>query len=149
MMYLGDDHVLIKANPEPYVFSMYNSVKMDSLVLAKLKLRTSLFDDAKILNKNKAVVFLNQKAPSQLTSGLPLRAVIVPHISQENETIITQASPMTAVKALAPSTILMLSGAGKKDLSEMAKTVQQVPCYSLQIGNNLWDVPELIQQVLS
>jgi len=128
---------------------MYNSAKMDSLVLEKLKKKTALFHDAKILNENKAVVFLNRKAPSQLVSGLPLRAVIVPHISEEKKSKIKPVSSMTAVKALAPSTILMLSGAGKKDLREMVKIVRQVPCYSLQIGSNLWDVPELIQQVLS
>ena len=141
--------MLIKANPDPYVFSMYNSAKMDSLVLEKLKKKTALFHDGKILNENKAVVFLNRKAPSQLVSGLPLRAVFVPHISEERKSKIIPVSSMTAVKALAPSTILMLSGAGKKDLREMVKMVRQVPCYSLQIGSNLWDVPELIQQVLS
>ncbi len=148
MLYLGDDHVLIEPNPDPHVFSLYSSARMDTLLLEKIKKKSPLFHDIQIAAEDKALVFLNQIIPAQLVPGLPLRAVIVPQIAARTQSSIDAISPITALRALAPSTIFMLSGAGKKDLSEMVKIVQQVPCYSLQIGGDLWDVPDLIRQVL-
>jgi len=149
MLYLGDDHVLIKTDPEPSIFSLYSAARMDELLLDTLKVKSKLFDNTRVKKEDKALIFLNQLVPSQLVPGLPMQAVIVPSVTDKPETSITPVSSMAAVRALAPSTIFMLSGAGKKELSEMVKIVQHVSCFSLQIGNNLWDVPELILQILS
>lgn len=149
LQYLGDDHVLIEAKPGPQVYSIYSAARMDTYLLRILNEKSSDYQNIHLGEEDKAIVFLNQLYPNRLPQVLSLKTVLVPRIIEEKNSSINPISPMNAIKALAPSTIFMLPGAGKHDLELIAKTVAQVPCYSLNIGLNLWDVPEIIHGILS
>jgi len=59
------------------------------------------------------------------------------------------ATAGAALKALAPSTILQLPGAGQKALRSIAKLLKQVPCYVLELGIDQERIPGVILDLLS
>jgi hypothetical protein len=59
------------------------------------------------------------------------------------------ASPAAGLAALAPSTIFQLPGAGKEAFQAMGQLVRQVPCYQLNLGTDIGEIPEVILELLA
>jgi len=92
---------------------------------------------------------LYQHYPQKLTRELPIRAILVPHIRGRVATTLVPTAPGPTLRALAPSTLLQVPGAGPAAFTAMARLVQQVPAYRLEVGTDLTQVPALITQLLS
>jgi hypothetical protein len=148
MLYLGDDMVLITSKPSPYVFNLYNSAKADINTLDKLRQSPLRFSTSHSTNNGKTLLFLNDGHTNQITNCLPLLAIIIPKIRECQHTEIVKASPIEGLKAIAPSTVLMLSQAGSDDLSVISDVIQQVPVFNMYLGNRLEEVPEAILSLL-
>lgn len=149
LFYAGDDHVLLRREPSPFVYSIYNSVKLDHNSLQQFPELCSITGHSNSPNVNKTVVFLQQHYPDYIGYGFPIRAVINTRFTGLSETKLVPASPVSVLKALAPSTIFQLAGAGPKDFQEMAKLTGQVPCFTLELGTELRRIPEVIMDLLS
>lgn len=74
--------------------------------------------------------------------------VLVPRIVGGLSTTAVPISPIEALKALAPSTLFQLIGAGQKDFRAMAELVRTVPCYRLELGTDLAAIPRAIEELL-
>ena len=73
---------------------------------------------------------------------------MLPQVTGRPTTSVQSVSPMTALKALAPSTLLQLPGAGQASFQAMARLVRQVPCYTLALGTDLAQIPVVITDLL-
>ena len=58
-------------------------------------------------------------------------------------------SSISALKALVPSTLMQLPGAGVKSFKALSKLVQQVPTYQVNLGSDLAQTPKVILELLS
>jgi hypothetical protein len=96
----------------------------------------------------KALMFLHQHYPHKLIDGFPLKAILLPRVSGNPRTILREASAISALKALAPSTIYQLAGSGQQELAKMSRLVREVPCYHLDLGTDLKSIPEIIMNVV-
>jgi len=147
LSYVSDDTSLVAWNPEPYVFSLYNTAKLMSL-----KLLPHL--EACVTNREwgdgeKALIFLHEHFPQKLVRGFPLKGILLLNVSGQPRTVLREASPFAALKALAPSTIYQLAGSGQQELTKMSRLVRQVPCYHLELGTDLREIPDVIMKVVS
>jgi len=149
LAYAGDDYCLVAIDPVPYAYSLYNSAKLDADGVRRLLHLATAISNADRLDAEKALLFLHECYPERIATGFPVRVILVPRVTGQWETRLTAASPMMALRALAPSTILRLSGAGSKDFQAMAKFVKRVPCYTLELGADLNRVPDVILRLLS
>jgi hypothetical protein len=150
LLYASDDYCLVSTNFKPYVYSLYNTGKLKSEVdLERFpQFIPQLYNHAR-LKEEKAMVFLYQHYPEKIISGFPIRAILIPQVTGKIDTQLIKATAGQALNALAPSTILQLPGANQTALKTMSRLVKQVPCYHLQLGTEITQIPQLISQLLT
>jgi hypothetical protein len=150
LLYASDDYCLVATEPMPYVYSLYNTVKLDGEDdierFPHVQPMVSNIDRAK---DEKLMVFLQRHYPERMARGFPIRAVLLPRITGGAGTRLQPATAGAALSALAPSTVLQLPGTGQSALRFMSQLVKQVPCYILELGLDLSAIPAVILDLLS
>jgi len=150
LLYASDDYCLVEGDPDPYVYSLYNTAKLKGLSdferFPHLSEKTTNIDR---LEEEKALIFLHRHYPEKIVSGFPIRAVVVPRVTGGPQTRIKPASAMEAFKALAPSSFFQLPGAGQLKLQMLGKLVKRVPCFSLELGSDIQAIAPAIARVLT
>lgn len=149
MRYAADDYCVVGTEPEPVVYSIYNSGKVAADHLHHFPALTPLVNNPSGLAEGeKALLLLQQHFPEQLAPCLPLRAILLPTITGEKATSLTATSKSEALRALAPSTLFQLSTGGEQDFRFLSRLVGQVPAYRLNLGTELAQIPKAIQSLL-
>ena len=97
--------------------------------------------------EEKAVAFVDH-APGAVAGSLPLKMVIVPRISGNPLTTVSQLSSGGAFLALAPSTIIQMPGAREHELAAMGALVRQVAVTGLELGSDLSTIAPVIKDLL-
>jgi hypothetical protein len=100
------------------------------------------------LERDKALFFLDQSLPEKLTSGFPLKAVLVPRITGQVDTRLSPAPTTMALSGLSLSTMNQLPGAGPVTLQRLKRLVDSLPCYYLELGTHLAQIPQVILKFL-
>ncbi len=155
MFYAGDDYCAIApadgAQP-PYLHSLYSTGKLkgDADLDRFPVLREHLWDPGYLGRGNgvKATFSLCKLWPERLRAGFPLRAVLAPRITGGNDTRLADCSESQALLALAASTIAQLPMAGAEDLDRLGDLVAGLPCYTIELGTDLSQIPKVIQSIL-
>ncbi|HWD84684.1 MAG TPA: hypothetical protein VG321_02955 [Solirubrobacteraceae bacterium] len=163
--YVSDDYVLLETTPGLSAHSLYNviSVRPDPVPTAH-----SLYNNAKLdlghlkrfpalagavihppaeASGEKAVLDVKAAMPGAVRDHLPVRAVVVPRI-QGGRTRVGSISPVQALLALAPSTVFQMPFDEGKALGSMGQLTRQVPCFSLDVGDDQTELGEAIDHVL-
>lgn len=146
--YLGDDFILTRAKPEPRVFSLYCSAKLHGDHWRRFPHLQNLASNADRLDSEKALLFIDRAFGEKIVFSAPARVIVLPRVT---ETGLTRAYPIPAARALqqlAVSTIFLLHGAGGAEFEALARFVGQLPCYQLELGADLGEIPKVIVQVL-
>jgi hypothetical protein len=151
LLYAGDDYVAVALDPSARVASLYNSAKLDPAhVHDLLPHLLPLLANADELDREKAVMYVQQHFPGETTAGFPLRAVLVPTLrTEQREPRIVETSRAAAFAALAPSTVFQLHTAGGSELATMSGLIARLPCYALELGSDLSGIPGTISDLLS
>lgn len=149
LLYAGDDYCLLEVEPEPFIHSLYNSAKLNPDNLERFPALGRLFALPSARIEEKALVFLHEQVPDKLTTGFPLKGVFLPRVTGLADTSLEPISPAAAMRALAPSSLFQLCGAGHEGFAVMAKLIRQVPCYQLNLGTDLPGVTAAISRFLS
>ena len=149
LVYASDDYCLLTNKPVPYVYSLYNSAKLDADNIHRLPYLVSFISNSDRLHEEKALLFLHKHYPDKVATGFPIQAILLPRVTERPETTLTPASPIASLKALAPNTIFQLPGAGQAAFQTLAQFVRQVPRYYLEVGTNVSQIPDVILGLLS
>ncbi len=147
---LSDDTTLVRCDPTPHAYSLFSTAK----VLTQDKFRRLPFLAGHASNPHhapdeKALFFLNEHFPERLLRAAPLRAILVPHITGEPDSRVTPASRGEALLALGPSTLLQLPNAGQKAFTMLSALVRRLPCYRLELGTDMEQIPLVIARLLA
>lgn len=133
LTYLADDYCAVDMSNPSQVHSLYGTGK----------LAPPNSSNAKVL------LYLNEEPAVRTTAHLPLRAILVPQVdSSANETRIMRATASAAFKALAPSTISQLSGAGAQTFQRLAQLTQTLPAFQIALARDFERIPEVVRQLL-
>ena len=148
-LYAGDDYALVQDEPSAHVHSLYSSAKLNADALDRLPaLRTSV-SNPEHLHKEKALLFLDIGAPDKLARGFPLRAIVLPYVARQRDSVVTPASPLAAYRAIGPDTAFtMLGGDARGVLRTIRNLVHQLPCYTLALGTDPVGVDAALHDVL-
>jgi hypothetical protein len=149
LRYVSDDFCLISLNPEPYVHSLYNSGKVHATDVWKFPNLASALSNRERLPEEKGLYFFQSHFPSCVSTGFPLRAILLPRVTGLPNTTLKPISPSASLLALAPSTIFQLPGARQQAFSRLSQLVKHVPGYALEVGTDLATIPAVISQLLS
>ncbi|MBE9060367.1 serine kinase [cf. Phormidesmis sp. LEGE 11477] len=149
LSYVGDDYCLVATEPEPYAYSLYCTGKLKGAKdFERLPQLAHMCSNQAELEEEKAVFFFKDYFPDKIISGFPLRAILVPKITGKKDTHIIKSSTVAGLKALAPSTLFQLSGTGKNAMGTMADLARQLPCYALELGTEIEQIPKAISCLL-
>jgi hypothetical protein len=150
LSYASDDYCLIATDPVPYVYSLYSTAKLKSAKdLERFPDLAPLVTNADRLEEEKALIFLKEHFPEKIVSGFPIKAIFVPKITGKPETRLQKTTPIHALTSLAPSTLFQLAGTGQSSFQMMSDLVKQVPCYALELGTDISQIPKVILEFLS
>jgi len=80
---------------------------------------------------------------------LPLGVVLLPRVPRQNNGIrsnrFTPAGSGAAVRALAPSTLFQLPGAGADNFRMIVALTNRLPCFELELGSEPVVVPQSLR----
>lgn len=148
--YLGDDYCAGSADGER-ALSVYGSAKVAPDGLDALDGFDALLggDEATVgSHGEKLVVWPNRELPDRMVTSARIRAVVAPTVGPGDRSTLEPMSPGAALAALAPSTILQLSGIGHRSLEHMATITETVPCWSLTLGRDRSEVVAAIDDIV-
>ena len=149
LSYLGDDYCLVARDPCPQVYSLYSSGKVHLSDLTRFS-RLQIAQSAnRYAEADKAVYFFADAFADQIVPSLPLKAIVLPTIRGEGPSRLQAISPATALLAMAPSTVFQLVGERGQTLGHLGQLVRQLPCYRLDLGSEIEQVPPLIANLLA
>lgn len=127
MQYLSDDYCLISHGEKMRVHSLYCSAKIRRDKQDEVSLEEA------VPGSEKAVFLIKER----VCATSELKAIVIPRIvSPKKGSCLKPAKKMDAIKALIPSTIYQLAGADENSFNKMLFTVQQLPCYFLEVGSD-------------
>lgn len=134
LRYIADDYCVLEPGKSPHIHSLFSSGSADAKSLALLPHLAAAFEPSPSQQGDKSVVFLAEHTPDVLESSARLRAIVVPQIKPMSGGEARRITPMEALRALAPSTLLQLPGARSLALAQMVSMVREVPCWKLLVG---------------
>ena len=85
---------------------------------------------------------------ARLTEAFPLRAIVLPRVTGGPSHRLMPLAPAAALRALAPSTIYALPASEGGSFRMLAGLVQRLPCFSLQLGDAVAELPGLLGRLL-
>jgi hypothetical protein len=148
--FLGDDKIaLLPDGRGTYVgWSLTSSAHLELHHLARFpELKRHAIHDA-TCEKSKSVVLLSGVRPTQLRSRATIRALAIARILNDRPSGVQRASRGEALLATALSTVLQLPIETTRSMSTLADLVARVPCYSLNVGPDLHQLPLQVATIL-
>jgi hypothetical protein len=150
LLYASDDYCLVRAKPEPRVFSIYNTAKLNADIDVERFPNFGKLVHNKVRGKeDKALFFLHAHFPEQVATSFPIKAILIPEVAHRPNTGLRPASAGETLAALAPSTLLQLPGSGQSAIKTMSALVREVPHYVLECGTDLAQIPQVIADLLT
>ena len=147
LLYAGDDYIAVELGPKPRVVSLYCSGKVHPEDLHRLPhLAPALAASAQA--DEKAVFYVEQAFPGRSIAGFPLRAIVVPRVTERRAARALPGTQAAALAALAPSTIFQLHPPARDALAWMAGLVRAVPTFVLELGSDVETIPAALLRIL-
>ncbi len=147
--YASDDYCLVNCIDSPRAESLYNSAKLNADHLRNLPQLIPAISNREELGSEKALLFLHQYQPAHLTTGFDLKAILLPSVTGKPDTVLRPATPAVGLRALAPSSLFQLPSTGQDEFFALSSLVRSVPCYHLELGTRLEQIPRVIEEVLN
>jgi hypothetical protein len=148
LLYAGDDFALVQCEPEPFVYTLYSTTKVNRDTLDRMPELQPCVSNAGHLDREKALVFIDQCAPAALARGCPPRAIVLPRVTRQPESVATPMSPLSAYRLIAPDTAFTMLGDARGTLRGLRALVDRLPCYGLALGTDRDGVRRALESVL-
>lgn len=147
-LYAGDDFVLVDVDA-PFVYSLFSTAKLVPDNLHRFPRLEPLVSNAADLDEQKATLFLHGHRTEQLTTGFPLRAIVLPRVTGNQGSAIVPATPRDALAGIAPMTMFLLPGSSPEVFARVSRLVHSVPSFWLDAGTELSEIPVAVDDLLA
>jgi hypothetical protein len=148
LRHIGEDHCVLTPGRVPLISSLYCSAKVEADTLERMpELRRLAVADAGP-RYDKYLLDLGSLSSKRLLSAAPLRAIALPHISEEAGTTVTACSHGEALAAVAPSTLMQVPWTGEEAMGRLTEMVAAVPCYRVAVGSDPSRIPPALESLL-
>lgn len=132
---IGEDYCLLTGcDTQPQVHSLYASAKLSDRSLALLPEYAPLVLNRERGEDDKAVLMMHPAIAMQLAA--PVKAIVMPRLVAGGGVRLIPAKPVQALMAIAPSSIMQLSGMGQSAMASFKGLVSNAPSYVLEIGGH-------------
>jgi hypothetical protein len=148
--YLSDDliGIAVLTDGSFWGHSLYNSAYIDPEHLTKFPHLKPFAIKGTFPGDDKCLILLAQIWPSRVIHTSGIHTILLPRIGKEYDSRISPAPKAKALFALAPSSRQINKRLGATGFDMLAKLVEQVPCYWLEVGRDLKGIPRCIAESL-
>ena len=150
LVYASDDYCIVSNDVGPVVHSVYSTAKLKGHVdferFPHLRERCS---NLELVGDEKALLFLQDHYADRIVRGFPICAVLLPRVNHSPHARVTSATSAEAFRALAPSTLMQVPGAGPELLEALRRLLEAVPAFHLDLGPDPASLPPLIGEILA
>jgi hypothetical protein len=149
--YLGEDFVGLEEVDGLFTgYSLYGSVRLEHGHLERwfpdLAGRAVRADEP---DQDKSLLLLSSLFPARLEPRVTIRAVALPRVVDIFQPRLRPASKAEALLRLAPGSLFLGLPSGARGWDRLARLVECVPSYWVELGADLQPAPRLVQQILN
>jgi len=149
--YLADDHIGLEVTqPGSYLgHSLFCSANLEPGHLGRFPSLFSQGIRGRLVQDDKSMVLLSG-ASHRLGTSVPIRAVVLPRVTSSPHTTWRRAARPEALLRIAPSSLFLAHARGLKDtFQELARLLQSVPAYWVELGRDISEIPDRLSEILS
>jgi hypothetical protein len=150
--YLSEDQVALQQTPDGsfHGHSLYNSTFLKNDHLGRFPLLAAHAIAGIYPDEEKHLVLLAQLFPMRMGSATRIRTVALPRIVKDSTSRIRAASKAEALLAIAPSSLIVGQlTSGVRGFNKLTELVKNVPCFWLELGSNINDIPLCVERMLA
>jgi hypothetical protein len=129
-------------------YSLYSSARLERDHLQRfplLRLHARVSDDPR---SGKSLLQVAELFPDRVARAVPIRALALPRVADAPRSQLRPASRGQALLVLAPSSLRVHFHSGAAGFDQLARLVNQVPSYWLELGHDLRSIPECVEELL-
>ena len=149
LRYLGDDYVAVRLDPEPAVYSLYSTAKLNAGDVVHVPSLASFVRNLSSAEGEKAVLYLHPEFQRQIVPCLPLKALATPRVVPQERTLIRPVDRMTLRRAGAFTTLSQLPYAGQRTQAFIDAMIDRVPGFELMLGSDREQVAAVIRETVT
>lgn len=151
--YLADDHVGLEGNGNGAFLghALFGSANLEPNHLQRLPLLSPHAIAGRHAGEDKCLLLLSETLPGRLPPTVSIAAVALPRVVPSPTTTLRRASKLESALRLAPSSMFVLPHARgvRAGFDQLARLAQTVPSYWLDLGTDLDEIPERIDEILA
>lgn len=149
--YLGDDFMGLQeqSNGSFLGHSLYNSSLLESVHLARFPQLAAHAIHGESPRHTKSLVLVSHVFPQRPDRVARIRAIALPRVVASGRSQFRSASKGEALLTLAPSSLRLQISPGMRRLDELARLVDRIPCYWLELGEALDEIPLCVERLLA
>ena len=150
LSYLGDDFIGLREQSDgSFVgYSLYASGLLDPDHLIRFPTLASHSIPSGSPLDPKSLVLIANLFPERLQRFASIRAIVVPHVTGGPRPESGMTTKAVALLAIAPSSLALQISPSPRALDVLARLVQRVPCYSLNLGGRVEEIPTCINRLM-
>lgn len=132
---LCDDKCLVRLEPTPQAYALFTSAKLKTDMLERLPhFRAELAGWDEHTKGGKGLVFLYPSYAEQMITSLPIKALLLPRVTQSDTAVMRPTTAALAFRQLGPSTVIWLPGAEADNYRFTAELTRRLPTYQLDLA---------------
>jgi GT2 family glycosyltransferase len=148
MRYVADDYLVVRLDPEPRVFSLYSTAKLDPEQTRQFPWLSPFVANEGSGADEKAVLRLFPEFTEQIARSLPLKAIATPRFVPRPGTSFAATEAVRLERAAAFTTMSQLPHAGRTTHRFIKRLVAELPGLELRLGHELQRIPGAIRELL-
>lgn len=148
LYYLADDYLIVRLEPEPLVFSLYCTAKLNGDHVVNFPRFSKLAQTSRESGREKAVMFLYPEYEDRIVSAMPLKAILMPQFVNGGETKLSRVPGWDIQRAASFTTMSQLPHAGRYTHDFICRLSSTLPGYTLEMGRDMNTIPRAISDLL-
>jgi hypothetical protein len=149
MSFQSDDLCVLTADEKPRTLSLYNIAKLREDRVPYFPSLAPALDSFVEDAEKKSYFYVHEQFPERLLKEAPLRALVLPHIVDEELSRLEPATARDALEGLLKWTVLEIPTANGLGDQIMLRAIKRVPIWHLHLGRNETQSLKLIRELFA
>ena len=100
-------------------------------------------------DEDKSLILLNRLYGERMVRQARIHAIVLVRVADRARTVSRPATKSEAMLWLAPSSLMLMTGAGPRAIDVLARLVERTPCRWLELGRDMESIPDRVADVLT
>ena len=136
LYYIADDYVITRLEPEPLVYSLYSTAKLNADHVHNFPDLARFVKNPEKLDQEKAVMFLMPDMEKQIITNMPLKAILTPRLMDQDKTSFSPVHQWTIHRAMSFTSMSQLPYVGRHTHDFIGTLSSILPACTLELGRD-------------